>query len=82
MRKPIVATAVGGIPEIVQPGVTGYLHQHENSKELASAIITLIEDPEKARRLGLAAYEHVQLNYSRSKFSDEISKAYSDVMSR
>jgi glycosyltransferase involved in cell wall biosynthesis len=82
MRKPIVATAVGGIPEIVQPGVTGYLHQHENSKELASAIITLIEDPEKARRIGLAAYEHVQLNYSRSKFSDEISKAYSDVMSR
>jgi glycosyltransferase involved in cell wall biosynthesis len=82
MRKPIVATAVGGIPEIVQPGVTGYLHQHENSKELANAIITLIEDPEKARRIGLAAYEHVQLNYSRSKFSDEISKAYSDVMSR
>lgn len=82
MRKPIVATAVGGIPEIVQPGVTGYLHQHENSKELASAIITLIEDPEKARRIGLAAYEHVQLNYSRSKFSNEISKAYSDVMSR
>jgi glycosyltransferase involved in cell wall biosynthesis len=82
MRKPIVATAVGGIPEIVQPGVTGYLHQHENSKELASAIITLIADPEKARRIGLAAYEHVQLNYSRSKFSDEISKAYSDVMSR
>jgi glycosyltransferase involved in cell wall biosynthesis len=81
MRKPIVATAVGGIPEIVQPGITGYLHQHENSKELASAILTLIEDPEKARRFGLAAYEHVQLNYSRSKFSDEISKAYSDVMS-
>jgi glycosyltransferase involved in cell wall biosynthesis len=82
MRKPIVATAVGGIPEIVQSGVTGYLHQHQNSKELASALITLIEDPEKARQLGLAAYEHVQLNYSRSKFSDEISKAYSDVMSR
>jgi glycosyltransferase involved in cell wall biosynthesis len=82
MRKPIVATAVGGIPEIVQSGVTGYLHQHENSKELASAIITLIEDPEKARQFGLAAYEQVQLNYSRSKFSDEISKAYSDVMSR
>jgi len=82
MRKPIVATAVGGIPEIVIPGVTGYLHQHENSKELADAIIHLIENPEEAKRIGDAGYEHVRQNYSRQKFVDEISRAYWDVMRR
>jgi glycosyltransferase involved in cell wall biosynthesis len=82
MRRPVIATAVGGIPEIVMPGITGYLHQHENSKELASAIDSLIEDSEEASRLGLAAYEHVRQNYSRQKFADEMSKAYSDVMDR
>jgi glycosyltransferase involved in cell wall biosynthesis len=82
MRKPVVATAVGGIPEIVKPGVTGYLHLHGNSKELAAAIMCLIEDPRKANQIGLTACEHVRLNYSRQKFIDEISKAYSDVMRR
>lgn len=82
MRKPVIATAVGGIPEIVMPGITGYLHQHENSKELASAIELLIQDPEKANSLGLAAYEHVRQNYSRQSFADEMSKAYSDVIGR
>jgi glycosyltransferase involved in cell wall biosynthesis len=80
MQKPVVATAVGGIPEIINNDLTGYLHQHENSKELAGAIIYLIEDPRKASQIGLAAYEHVRVNYSRQKFSDEISKAYWDVI--
>jgi glycosyltransferase involved in cell wall biosynthesis len=80
MRKPVIATAVGGIPEIIQPGVTGYLHEHGNSKELADAIMTLIEDPEKAKRFGAAGAEHVRQNFSLQGFIDEISKAYSDVM--
>jgi glycosyltransferase involved in cell wall biosynthesis len=80
MRKPVVATAVGGIPEIVDTGLTGYLHQHENSNELATAIMHLIENPEKANQIGLAASELVRVNYSRQKFSAEISKAYADVM--
>jgi glycosyltransferase involved in cell wall biosynthesis len=80
MRKPVVATAVGGIPEIMKPGVNGYLHQHENSKELADAIMLLVEEPEKANHLGLAAYEDVRQNYSRGVFADEIAKAYDDVM--
>jgi glycosyltransferase involved in cell wall biosynthesis len=82
MQKPLVATAVGGIPEIVEPGVTGYLHQHENSKELAAAIISLVEDPELANRIGMAAYENVFQNYSREKFASEISAAYLDLMRR
>ena len=82
MRKPVVATAVGGIPEIVEPGVTGYLHQRGNSRELADAISSLIENSDEANRIGQTAYEHVRERYSRQTFYDEISKAYSDVMRR
>jgi glycosyltransferase involved in cell wall biosynthesis len=80
MGKPVVGTAVGGIPEIIQPGVTGYLHQHGNSKELADALLSLIEDPEKANRFGAAGYERIQQNFSVHVFVDEISSVYSDVM--
>ena len=82
MRKPVVATAVGGIPEIVEPGVTGYLHRLGNSKELADAIMALIENPGEASRIGQTAYEHVRRQYSRQAFFAEISKAYFDVMDR
>lgn len=80
MRKAVIATAVGGIPEIIKPGVNGYLHEHGNSKELADATISLIEDPEKTKRFGAAAAEHVRQNFSLQGFIDEISKVYSDVM--
>lgn len=80
MRKPVIATSVGGIPEIIQPDVTGYLHEHGNGKELADAIMALIEDPEKAKRFGAAGAEHVRQNFSLQGFIDEISKVYSDVM--
>jgi len=82
MRKPVIATAVGGVPEIIRHGVTGYLHQHENSEELAEAIIHLIENPEEAKQIGETGYEHVRQNHPRQKFVDEISRAYSDVMRR
>jgi glycosyltransferase involved in cell wall biosynthesis len=80
LRRPVIATAVGGIPEIIKHDVTGYLHQHGNSKELARAIISLIDNPEEAKRIGLAGYELVRNNYSPHKYIMEIAKAYSDAM--
>jgi glycosyltransferase involved in cell wall biosynthesis len=80
MGKPVVATNVGGIPEIVRPGATGYLHQHGNSKELAAAVLSLIDNPEEARRMGETAREDVRQNHSRQKFADEIAKTYLDMM--
>ncbi len=80
MQKPVIATAVGGIPEIVIPGVTGFLHQHEDSQELASAITKLIEDPQLALHLASSACENVRQNYSREKFAREITEIYLGLM--
>jgi glycosyltransferase involved in cell wall biosynthesis len=82
LGKPVIATAVGGIPEIVKPGVTGYLHQHGNSKELADRILCLIEDPARTSEMGNAARELVRRDYSRAQYVDEILKSYSDIMPR
>jgi glycosyltransferase involved in cell wall biosynthesis len=82
MHKPMIATDVGGISEIIEEGVTGYLHPHGNSNELARKMISLIEDPEKAKHIGMAGYQHVRHNYSLQKYIDEISNAYTDLMRR
>jgi glycosyltransferase involved in cell wall biosynthesis len=80
MRKPVVATEVGGIPEIVKNGFNGYLHKHGDSRELAEILIAMLKDRQKTRKMGLAACEHVQQHYALAKYVDEMTAAYSDVM--
>ena len=82
MQKPVVATAVGGIPEIIMPGVTGYLHRHGDSNGLAAAIVELIGDPSLAQRIGMTGYEHVRQYYSRNKFAADLTEAYLDVVQK
>jgi glycosyltransferase involved in cell wall biosynthesis len=82
MGKPVVATSVGGIPEMIRHGQTGFLHSHENSTELSDSILYLIDNPVEARRVGHAAREYVRTNHSRQKFVDEITKVYMDMMRR
>jgi hypothetical protein len=42
----------------------------------------LLSDPEKTKRIGLTAFEHVRENYSREKFTNEITRAYVELMQR
>jgi glycosyltransferase involved in cell wall biosynthesis len=60
---PIVATAVGGVPELIEDGVQGLLVKPEDPGELAAAMQRLLEDRDLAARLGRAAYERQRANY-------------------
>lgn len=62
--KPIVATKVGGIPEIVADRVHGYLVPPRDPSALADALIRLLSEPEIASEMGISAYAHVKQNYS------------------
>lgn len=55
--KPIVASAVGGVPEVVEQGVTGLTIHSRNPAELSGALIRLAADPELAARFGERARE-------------------------
>lgn len=55
MARPIVASRVGGLPEIVIQGETGWLVEKGDSNALASAVAFLLEHPELAVRMGQAA---------------------------
>jgi glycosyltransferase involved in cell wall biosynthesis len=51
--KPVVATTVGGLPEMVDDGRTGYLVPPRDERALASAIVRLLRDTALCRQLGL-----------------------------
>lgn len=62
--RPVIATAVGGNPELLEPGVTGELVPAGEPEALADAIEVYADDPERARRHGLAARQRAETAFS------------------
>ena len=52
--KPVIASAVGGIPEVVQPRVSGLLVPPGDARALANACLELVSNPEQLQRMGAA----------------------------
>ncbi len=63
-QKPVVASGVGGIVDLVIHNKTGLLTPPKDSKALASAIRSILTDHELAERLAKGGYEHIKANYS------------------
>jgi L-malate glycosyltransferase len=78
--RPVIATRVGGIPEIVLNNRTGLLVPPNDVDALAEAIITLARDEEQRRSMGRAAYEFVRDNYSWEKSVDQMCGIYERVL--
>ena len=74
--KPVVATAVGGVPEIVQHGQTGFLHEPGNYQEQAAQLTSLIEDANLRRQFGAAGQARVRSNFSKETFAASVSELY------
>ena len=78
--KPVVATDVDGVPELVMNDQTGLLFAHQDEAGLASHILSLIGDPARAARLGLGARSFVQLNFDDEQFKRGILGLYHSVL--
>jgi hypothetical protein len=65
--KPVVATRVGGVAEIVQDKRTGFLARLGDVKAMAAAVERLAGDPELAGRMGAAARERAEQEFSRKE---------------
>ena len=63
-RRPVIATAVGGIPEVIEHGVNGWLIPPEDPLVLAEAIGLLLRSPDLRERLSNGAYQRVCARYS------------------
>ena len=63
-RIPVVATSVGGIPDMIQSGKNGLLVPPQSSSALHSALTELIRDPIKRRQFGTAGHTTVLQNFT------------------
>ena len=71
MENPIVATNVGGIPELMVDGETGYLVEKDNADDLFEKLSTLIIDQEKAKEMGKEGEKIVTKNFNWDKICND-----------
>ncbi len=73
---PIVASRVGGNPELVQDGETGLLFESNSVEALAQALQTLLDDPQKAQALGNRALQRAREAFSLEKMVENYETLY------
>jgi len=92
-RAPVVASATGGILEVVVDGVTGYLVPFEQdpvttfpsnpdrfARDLAEKISALLADPERAKRFGLAGRKRVEETFAWTAIADQTIELYRELI--
>lgn len=79
-RLPVVATRVGGVPEVVLDGVTGLLVPPRDPQALAGAIVRLLGDPELRRRMGQAGRERVREHFSVDQMVRRTEALYEELL--
>jgi glycosyltransferase involved in cell wall biosynthesis len=80
LGKPIVASAVDGVPEMLEDGKTGLLVPPGDPPALAEAVIRLLRDSGEARRLGETARALVPPRFPLSRMIDQTERLYLDVL--
>ena len=78
MARPVVATRVGGLPEVIVNEQTGLLVEPENAAALAKAIKSLLEQPTVAAQMGQAGKSRALANFSFERYV----KAYEAIYKR
>jgi len=79
-RRPVVSTAVGGLPELVEHGVTGFLAPPRDDVSLAAALIKLYRDPVLCGRMANVAAQRAINNFSLDGMLNSYRDMYSEVL--
>ena len=80
VRLPVVATAVGGVPEIISDGQTGFLVPSQDSEALASVIVETAADGDSRVRIATAAYEFIAREYTFTGQFRKLTNLYDSVV--
>jgi glycosyltransferase involved in cell wall biosynthesis len=78
--KPVVATNVGGIPEVVVDEETGFVVPPEDPEALANKIMFLIKNKELCREMGLKGRKKVKEYFTPERLRDEVESVYESLV--
>ena len=80
MKKPVVATDVGGMSEAVRHQHTGLLVKPDDANALAQAVLALLSDPERRRVFGVEGRRKVEAQFNVEAMMDGLIQSYQYVL--
>jgi glycosyltransferase involved in cell wall biosynthesis len=78
--RPVVATRVGGVPDVIRDGVDGFLVESGDVEQLAGRLAELARDPALRARLGDEGRRHVVPRYSVERLLDDVDRFYQSLL--
>jgi len=78
--RPVVATAVNGVPDLVEPGSTGLLAPAGDTERLAECVLWLLDHPEEARRMGLQGRARIGSHFDQATMCAMLDRIYSSLL--
>lgn len=81
-RRPVIVSNVGGLPEVVEDGSTGYIVPAKNSDAIAEKILTLLNDPALRKKMGIAGEKLVKERYDWEHCVDLMEKIYESITNK
>lgn len=78
--KPVIASRIGGLPEVVEDGKTGYLYDPGNVRQLAEKIDSLVSKPGQAAMMGKQARQRVLGHFTAEAHYNKIMALYAEVI--
>jgi N-acetyl-alpha-D-glucosaminyl L-malate synthase BshA len=79
---PVVASSVGGLPEVIRPGIDGFLHPPEDLDAMAASAISLLTDADLYRRVAESGRRRVVEHFSADVVVPRYEEYYRDVIAR
>lgn len=74
--RPVVASDLGGMPELITDGVTGRLVKHDDPAALAAALTELVTDPVRAHEMGVTAHRGALDRFAIDRHLERLDQAY------
>lgn len=79
---PVIATALGGMPELVRDGVDGLIVRHDDPAALAAAVRTLLDDPAGARERGRSGQARLRGDFDPQTHLHRLDEVYAEASAR
>lgn len=80
--KPIIGTRVGGIPEMIDDRISGFITNRDDSEDLSKKIIFFIDNPSEIKRMGENGRLRFNNNFSEESFYDKYSKIIKNIIEK
>ncbi|NLD91617.1 MAG: glycosyltransferase family 4 protein [Fibrobacter sp.] len=79
-KLPVIASNVGGIPDVIIPKVSGVLVEEKNAQSLADAIVDFMRNPDSMKQVGDMGFSFISKEFTWNKVIDDMDRLYRKVV--